>query len=105
MSNTSAATGSAFLWTNHPDAAWVKLVKPESGAAIGPAVATLRNAGLASRQVDITIDDLPLVAVFSADQAGEEVVAAQPVVHPQETPLSGSFVFNGPTSVTVTPTP
>jgi hypothetical protein len=96
-------TGSAFLWTNHPDASWVRLVHPETGASVAPAVATHRNAGLVSCQVDIDHADLPLMAVFSSDEAGEDVLAAQPVLHPHQTPISGSFVFNGPTSVTVTP--
>jgi hypothetical protein len=102
MSNTSAA-GSAFLWTNHPDAAWVRLVHPETGAWVVHAVPTIRNAGLASCQVDLDYADLPLMAVFSSDEAGEDVLAAQPVLHPHQTPISGSFVFNGPTSVTVAP--
>jgi hypothetical protein len=91
--------GNAFLWTNHPDAAFVKLVHPVTLATVVAAVATVRNAGLSSRQVAIDYADLPLVAVFSTDEAGEDVVAAQPVLHPQETPVTGSFVFHGPAVV------
>jgi hypothetical protein len=91
--------GRAFLWTNHPDAKYVKLVHPETVATTVEAVEVIRVGGMASRCVDVDYGELPLMAVFSADQAGEDVVAAQPVVHPEETPISGSFVFNGPAVV------
>jgi hypothetical protein len=96
---SSGRVGNAFLWTNHPDAGFVKLVHPVTAATVVAAVATVRNAGLSSRQVPIDFADLPLVAVFSTDEAGADVVAAQPVLHPQEMPINGSFVFHGPAVV------